>query len=350
MVLLKNDGDLLPLDPARRIALIGPFASGQHDLNGPWVVYGDNNQAIDLVTGIKAAGVRDVSVTAGSGVEEPLAGGIAAAVAAAQAADVVVLAIGESEGMSGEAQSRTSITVPAPQMALAEAVAGTGKPIVVLLKNGRGLALEGAVKDARAILVTWFLGSETGHAIADVLFGKVGPSGRLPLSFPHESGQEPYYYAHKATGRPAPAGPREPYKTQWRTAPNAALYPFGHGLTYGKVGYTAANVPATLAWDGRIEVSAIVSNSGTRACEELVQLYIRDRVASITRPVRELKAFRKVTLAPGGRETVTFTLTRAQLEFLGHDLRPTVEPGTFDVWIAPSAQADGVHGTFELIR
>ncbi len=350
MVLLKNDGDLLPLDPGRKIALIGPFASGQHDLNGPWVVYGDNNQAIDLVTGLRAAGAKNVTVTQGSGVEEALPGGIEAAVAAAQGADVVVLAIGESESMSGEAQSRTSITVPAPQMALAEAVAKTGKPIVVLLKNGRGLALEGAVKDAPAILVTWFLGSETGHAIADVLFGKVGPSGRLPLSFPYESGQEPYYYAHKETGRPAPAGARVPYKTQWRTAPNAALYPFGHGLTYGKVSYDAADVPTSLAWDGRITVSATVTNTGTRACEELVQLYIRDRVASITRPVREMKAFRKVALAPGKSERVSFTLTRAQLEFLGTDLRPTVEPGTFDVWIAPSAQADGAHGTFELVK
>ena len=348
MVLLKNDGDLLPLDKSRRIALIGPFASGQHDLNGPWVVYGDNNQAIDLATGLRDAGARNVTVTPGSGVEEPLPGGIEAAVAAAQGADVVVLAIGESETMSGEAQSRTSITVPAPQMELAEAVAKAGKPVVVLLKNGRGLALEGAVRDAPAILVTWFLGSETGHAIADILFGAVGPSGRLPLSFPHESGQEPYYYAHKATGRPAPEGPRVPYKTQWRTAPHAALYPFGHGLTYGAVRYGAAEMPATLAWDGRITVSATVTNTGKRACEELVQLYIRDRVASITRPVRELKAFRKVALAPGQSEKVSFNLTRAQLEFLGRDLRPTVEPGLFDAWIAPSAQAEGAHGTFEL--
>ena len=348
MVLLKNDGDLLPLDKSRRIALVGPFASGQHDLNGPWVVYGDNNQAIDLATGLRDAGARNVTVTPGSGVEEPLLGGIEAAVAAAQGADVVVLAIGESETMSGEAQSRTSITVPAPQMELAEAVAKTGKPVVVLLKNGRGLALEGAVRDAPAILVTWFLGAETGHAIADILFGAVGPSGRLPLSFPHESGQEPYYYAHKATGRPAPEGPRVPYKTQWRTAPHAALYPFGHGLTYGAVRYGAAELPAILAWDGRITVSATVTNTGKRACEELVQLYIRDRVASITRPVRELKAFRKVALAPGQSEKVSFNLTRAQLEFLGRDLRPTVEPGLFDAWIAPSAQAEGAHGTFEL--
>lgn len=351
IVLLKNDGDLLPLDKSRRIALIGPFASGQHDLNGPWVVYGDNANAVDLATGLRNAGARNVTVTQGSGVEEPLAGGIEAAVAAAQAADVVVLAIGENESMSGEAQSRTEITVPAAQMALAEAVAKTGKPVVVALKNGRGLALHDAVKDAPAILVTWFLGSESGNAIADVLFGTHGPSGRLPLSFPHESGQEPYYYARKATGRPQPDGPRLPYKAQWRTAPNAALYPFGHGLTYGKVDYAGLTAtPAALAWDGRIEVAATITNSGTRACEELVQLYIRDRVASITRPVRELKAFRKVALAPGGSETVRFTLTREQLQFLGADLQPTVEPGTFDVWIAPSAQAEGVHTTFELVK
>ncbi|MFS0773282.1 glycoside hydrolase family 3 N-terminal domain-containing protein [Sphingomonas sp. 1P08PE] len=352
IVMLKNDGDLLPLAKDCRIALIGPFASGQHDLNGPWVVYGDNANAVDLAAGVRAViGAGNVTVTAGSGVEEALPGGIEAAVAAASAADVVLLALGENEGMSGEAQSRTSITVPAPQMALAEAVARTGKPVVVVLKNGRGLALEGAVKDAPAILVTWFLGSESGHATADILFGAHSPSGRLPISFPHESGQEPYHYDHKATGRPAPAGARQPYKTQWRTAPNEALYPFGHGLTYGSISYAglALNPPA-LAWDGRLEVSATVSNGGTRACEEVVQLYVRDRVASITRPIRELKAFRKVALAPGASETVRFTLTREQLEFLGLDMQPTVEPGTFDVWIAPSAQAAGVHSTFDLVR
>ncbi len=352
IVLLKNDGDVLPLAKNRKVALIGPFASGQHDLNGPWVVYGDNANAVDLANGVRAVvGAGNVTVTTGSGVEEALPGGIEAAVAAASAADVVVLAIGENEGMSGEAQSRTSITVPAPQMALAEAVAKTGKPIVVVLKNGRGLALEGAVKDAPAILVTWFLGSETGNAIADVLFGAYSPSGRLPASFPHESGQEPYYYDHKATGRPAPEGARQPYKTQWRTAPNEALYPFGHGLTYGKIAYgTLAASSAALGWDGRIEVSTTVTNSGTRACEEVVQLYIHDRVASLTRPVRELKAFRKVALAPGASETVRFTLTREQLQFLGPDLRPVVEPGSFDVWIAPSAQADGAKGSFDLVR
>ncbi len=352
IVLLKNEGELLPLSKDRKIAIIGPFASGQHDLNGPWVVYGDNAQAIDLATGVRAVvGDANVTVTPGSGVEEALPGGIDAAVAAANAADVVLLAIGESEGMSGEAQSRTAITVPAPQVALAEAIAKTGKPIVVILKNGRALELSGAVRDAPAILVTWFLGSQSGHATADILFGAHGPSARLPVSFPYESGQEPFYYAHKATGRPAPEGPREPYKAQWRTAPNAALYPFGHGLTYGRIEYgTLAVAPAVLGWDGRITISTTVSNRGTRPCEEVAQLYIRDRVASITRPVRELKAFRRVALAPGASETVSFTLTREQLQFLGLDMKPTVEPGTFDVWIAPSAQDGGAHATFDLVR
>jgi beta-glucosidase len=199
IVLLKNDGDLLPLPRSgKRIALIGPFAAGPHDLVGPWVVYGDDNKAVDLATGVRAALADKASliIAQGSGVEQPLSGGIDQAVAAARQADVVVLAIGEDSGMSGEAQSRTEILVPAPQQELAEAVAATGKPVVVVLKHGRALALEGAVANAQAILATWFLGTETGNAIADILFGAFSPSARLPASFPWRSGQEPYYYAH----------------------------------------------------------------------------------------------------------------------------------------------------------
>src|SRR6476659_8847754 len=196
IVLLKNDGDLLPLPrTGKAIALIGPFAAGQHDLVGPWVVYGDDAKAVDLATGVRSA-IADkngVIVAEGSKVEEVLPGGIEQAVAAARQADIVVLAIGESQNMSGEAQSRTEIVILAPQQALAEAVAAVGKPIVVVLKHGRALALEGAVANAQAILATWFLGTETGNSIADVLFGTYSPSGRLPASFPRASGQEPYY-------------------------------------------------------------------------------------------------------------------------------------------------------------
>ena len=353
IVMLKNDGDLLPLPRSgKRIALIGPFAAGQHDLVGPWVVYGDDAKSVDLATGIRSAVANpgSVIVAAGSGVEEPLAGGIEQAVAAARQADLVVLAIGEGAGMSGEAQSRTEIVVPPPQQELAEAIAALGKPMVVVLKHGRALALEGAVVNAQAILATWFLGTETGNAIADVLFGAYGPSGRLPASFPWKSGQEPYYYAHKPTGRPNPPGELQPYKAHFRGIPNSARYPFGHGLTYGKIEYAGlALSAATMPVNGNIQVSATITNRGTRGAEEVVQLYIHDRVASITRPVRELKAFRKIALAPGQSEVVRFTLNAGDLAFYGLGDKPVVEPGSFDVWIAPSAEAEGVHGSFDLV-
>jgi beta-glucosidase len=351
IVLLKNEGDLLPLPRAgKKIAIIGPFASGQHNLNGPWVIYGDNAYAVDLATGVRNAvgGKAEIAIAEGSRIEEPLPGGIEAAVAAAREADVVLLAIGESEGMSGEAQSRPEIVVPAPQQALAEAVAAVGKPIVVVLKNGRALALEGAVANAQAILVTWFLGTESGNAIADVLFGAYSPSARLPCSFPRSPGQQPYYYSRKETGRPNPGERLEPFKAHYRGMPHSALYPFGHGLTYGKIDYSDLSVAPTLAWNGELIVTAKITNRGTRAAEEVVQLYIRDRVASITRPVREMKAFRKVALAPGETETVRFRLRREHLLFIGRDNKPTVEPGQFDVWVAPSAEAPGLHATFEL--
>lgn len=352
IVLLKNDGDLLPLPRAgKTIALIGPFASGQHDLIGPWCVYGDDAKSVDLLTGVRAAMTdkNRIIVAEGSKVEEAVPGGIEAAVAAARQADIVVLAIGESQNMSGEAQSRTEIVVPAPQQALAEAVTAVGKPVVVVLKNGRALALHGAVKNAPAILVTWFLGTQTGHAIADVLFGAYSPSGRLPMSFPQESGQQPYYYAHKPTGRPNPPGAPDNYKAHFRGILNRALYPFGHGLTYGKIGYgELALSTTTMPMSGEMTVSARVTNSGTREAEEVVQFYIRDRAASVTRPVRELKAYRKVKLAPGASEVVRFVLRPADLAFIGLQNKPVVEPGTFDVWIAPSAEADGLHATFEL--
>ena len=352
IVMLKNDGGLLPLPrQGKRIALIGPFAAGQHDLIGPWNVYGTDAEAVDLATGVRAT-VTDpslVSVALGSGVDDPVAGGIPAAVAAARAADIVVLAIGESQRMSGEAQSRVDIVIPAAQMALVAAIVATGKPIVVLLRTGRALALHGAVLDVSAILVTWFLGSQDGPAIADVLFGKTGPSARLPVSFPHATGQEPYHYDHKTTGRPNPPGPLMEYKAHYREFANDALFSFGHGLTYGNVVYAGLDLGTGLmASDGALTVRATIANTGTRAAEEVVQLYIRDLAASITRPVRELKAFRKIALKPGERQVVSFTLRRSDLSFVGRDLKPTVEPGRFQVWIAPSAQAEGVSGAFTL--
>ena len=251
--------------------------------------------------------------------------------------------------MSGEAQSRAAVVVPEPQQRLADAIAALGKPIVVVLRNGRALALEGAVLAAPAILVTWFLGTETGPAIADILFGAAAPSGRLPVSFPRQSGQEPYDYAHKATGRPDPEGLLAPYKTHYRGVPNSALFPFGHGLTYGDIAYAELVLgDARLPWNGMLDVQATVTNRGARAADEVVQLYVHDEVASVTRPVRQLRGFRRLHLAPGASGIVRFTLRRQDLTFTGRDGRPTAEPGMFRLWIAPSAEADGVTGRFEL--
>jgi beta-glucosidase len=353
IVMLKNDGDLLPLPRnGQRIALIGPFAAGQRDLVGPWNVYGTDADAVDLATAVRAA-VREpssVTFTPGSEVDAAIPGGIEAAVAAARAADIVILAIGESQRMSGEAQSRDDIVIPAPQQTLADAVAATGKPIIVLLRNGRALALGGAVLAAPAILVTWFLGSQSGPAIADILFGVEGPSARLPVSFPFATGQEPLYYAHKSTGRPNPLGVPQEYKAHYREAPNAARFAFGHGLTYGRITYTDLRLDTPdLDWNAKLTIRATIANMGTKDAAEVVQLYIQDVAASITRPVRELKAFRKIRLAAGATQEVVFTLQREDLLFVGTNLTRTVEPGLFRIWVAPSAQADGVSTTFKLM-
>ncbi|MBU1345838.1 MAG: glycoside hydrolase family 3 C-terminal domain-containing protein [Alphaproteobacteria bacterium] len=344
IVLLKNEGGVLPLKTSgQKIALIGPFGDDVANIFGPWTIWGDESRRISLEAGFREAMADggDLMVVKGCEVEAPLAGGIEAATLAAARADVVVLALGETANMSGEAQSRTQIDIPEAQRALAEAVAATGKPVVVLLRNGRAMELSGVVKDAEAIVVTWFLGGEMGHAVADVVFGKASPSGRLPVSFPHRSGQQPYSYDHKTTGRPADNSlASQEYVARYRETTNTALYPFGHGLTYGAATYGPATLSAaTLDWDGSVEVSVAVTNTGERAIVETVQLYIHDRVASLTQPGRRLRDFRKVALAPGESRTVTFTLARAQLEFVGAADRPAVEPGLFDVWLTSSAQA-----------
>jgi beta-glucosidase len=344
IVLLKNDG-VLPLkkNPGR-IALIGPFGEDRQNVVGTWAFMADETLNVSIAQGLRARGLS-VAAVAGSGIEAPLPGGVAAAVAAAQAADIVLLAIGESQLMSGEAQARTDITVPAPQMVLAEAVAATGKPVIVLLRHGRALALHGAVKDAPAILATWFLGSQSGHAIADVLLGDVNPSAKLSASFPNESGQEPYFYNHKNTGRPAPDSGSQEYKSRYRETKNAALYPFGHGLSYTRFQLSAVSVPSMMT--DRLEVSATVTNTGARGGDLIVQLYVHDRVASRTRPVRELKGFTRVSLRPGEAKPVRFTLTRDDLRFWGAG-GWVVEPGMFDLWVATSS-VDGEKQAFELV-
>jgi beta-glucosidase len=350
IVMLRNEGDVLPLKKTAKIALIGPFAEDRNQLHGPWTLFADTKEAVTLEDGIRAA-LPDASllqVVQGSDFQKAVSGGIAAAVEAAKAADVVLLAIGEIHEMSGEAQSRVDIVMPPAQQALAEAVAATGRPIVVLLRNGRALALQGAVRKADAILVTWFLGSESGNAIADVLFGDYNPSGRLPVSFPNESGQQPYFYNHRNTGRPFIKGEPPEFKARYRETANEALFPFGHGLSYSTFKYEPVKLSSTtVAWDGSLTVSARITNTSERGGEEVAQLYVRDQVASISRPVRELKGFKKIKLEPGQSTEVNFTLSRKDLEFVGVDMKWVAEPGAFDVWIAPSS-SQGTPKTFRL--
>jgi len=351
IVLLKNDGAALPLRRAgQRIALIGPFARDRDNIEGCWTLFGDKARYVTLEAGMRAALDDDalLEVVPGCALEDAVEGGIEAAVAAARRADVVVLALGEPQRYSGEAQSRVEIVLPAVQQALAEAVAATGTPVVVLLRNGRALALQGAVRDARAIAVTWFLGTQTGHAVADVLFGAYSPSGRLPVSFPQHSGQQPYFYNHPRTGRPELPEMSE-FKARWREIPNAPLYAFGHGLGYTTFAYGAPRLSAPqLDWDGELVVTTTVTNTGTVAAEEVVQLYVHDRVASRVRPVRELKAFEKIALAPGQARDVVFRLDRGQLAFTNSEGVFAAEPGLFDLWVCASS-ADGEPVRFELL-
>ncbi len=351
IVLLKNEGDVLPLKKTgQTIALVGPFARDIDNIEGCWTLFGDKSRYVTLEAGVRAALGDQASllVEDGCGLEAPIEGAIEAAVAAAQASDVVVLAIGEPQRYSGEAQSRTQIVVPPAHQALAEALAATGKPLVVLLRNGRALALCGAVREAAAIAVTWYLGSQTGHGVADVLFGDYNPAGRLPVSFPQDSGQQPLFYNRPRTGRPELPGVTE-YKSRWREITADALYPFGHGLSYTTFAYGPPRLStATLGWNDTLTVTATVTNTGQVAGETVVQLYVHDKVASRVRPVRELKGFSKVALQPGESAEVSFTLDRSLLAFTGPDLSFGAEPGAFDLWVS-QCSASGTPAQFELL-
>ncbi|WP_022683681.1 glycoside hydrolase family 3 N-terminal domain-containing protein [Sphingobium bisphenolivorans] len=350
IVLLRNEG-LLPLDPAKgqKIALIGPFGEDRANLYGPWAFYAEKGKGVDVAAGLRAAmpDPAQLIVAKGSEILGPIDGGIAQAVEAAQAADIVILALGESQDMSGEAQSRTVIEIPPPQQALAQAVTAIGKPVIVLLRHGRALALHDGVANAQAILATWFLGSQTGHAIADILFGRENPSGKLPVSFPWESGQEPFFYDRKSTGRPVVDSNIE-YKARYTTTDNSARFPFGHGLSYSEFVLDNLKLSDTaLRWDRAIEITTRLTNKGKRKGSEVVQLYIRDRVASRTRPIRELKRIERVTLGPGESKTVRFSLSRTDLQFVGSGNRIIAEPGAFDLWVGQSS-TDGLHAQFTL--
>lgn len=351
MVLLKNEGGVLPLrKDLQRLAVIGPLADDGRSMIGPWGGLGRPEDAVTILAGIrKAVSGTQVDYVRGAQATGSDTSGFAAAEAAARAADAVVLVVGETEDMSGEASSRASLGLPGVQQQLADRILGTGKPVVVLLANGRPLAIPELAQRAPAILETWFLGVQAGPAVADVLFGDYAPSGKLTVTFPRAVGQEPLYYAHKNTGRP----PVDTIKwtSRYLDVPFTPVYPFGYGLTYTTFSYGPVRLSkATLRPSDALVISADVSNTGKRAGDEIVQLYIRDEAGSVTRPVKELRGFSRITLQPGESRTVSFRLTGDDLAFWGGPLwqpRRVVEPGFFQVWVAPSSAA-GTPARFEL--
>lgn len=336
MVLLKNENNLLPLKTGIRIAVIGPLATAQKTLLGTWKARGDGEMATSVLDAmIEVNGSNRVSYAEGG----DLISGFAHAVTAAQTNDVAVLVLGETSGMSGEAASRTDIGLPGIQTELLRAVRSAGKPVVVVLLNGRPLALEEEDALADAMLEAWHPGTEGGRAVVDVLFGATNPSGKLPVSFPRSLGQVPIHYNMKNTGRPiTPENPIK-FQSKYIDSPNDPLYPFGYGLSYTTFGYSEVTLDKKEINHGEtLAASVTVTNAGDVAGEEVVQLYIRDLVGSVTRPVKELKGFEKVALKPGESKSVTFSIGKEQLTFLCRDMTWGTEPGEFELFIGTNSR------------
>lgn len=351
MVLLKNERETLPLDKFRgTIAVIGPLADSQKDMLGSWSGDGNAADAVTLLAGLRAKAGVGVQVTYAKGceVDGNSDAGFAEAVAAARGADVVIVAVGESAEMSGEAASRSSLDLPGRQLDLVKAVHATGKPVIVVLMNGRPLSINWIAENAPAILETWFAGTQGGNAIADVLFGTVNPGGKLPVTFPRNAGQCPIYYNQKSTGRPPDANNK--YTSKYLDVPWTPLYPFGYGLSYTKFRLTNLQLSAqSIRADGRLTATVEVENVGTRIGDEVVQLYLRDVASSVTRPVKELKGFVRITLRPGESRRVVFHLGPEHLGFYNREMRFMVEPGEFKVFVGASSQ-DGLEASFSVIE
>ena len=365
-VLLKNNG-VLPLRKDARIAVVGPLADDAAAMNGTWAMTSHTDETVTLRQGIAEAAPR-TSYAEGSwllkdaDLEESVRYGlmrmfmpnfqappvhtrpqsalIAEAVAQARAADVVVACVGETANMNGEGASRTEPAIPDAQRELLQALKATGKPVVLVLVTGRPLILVDEDASMDAILNVWAPGAEAGHAVADVLFGDVSPSAKLTTTFPRSAGQLPLYYNHKNTGRPHPD--YEPYRkftSCYIDEINGPLYPFGYGLSYTTFAYSAPRLDAAeMGPDGTVTASVTVTNTGSRSGDEIVQLYIHDIYASSTRPVKELRGFRKVHIPAGECVTVAFPITREELSFYNHDLEWVCEPGDFEIMIGPNSR------------
>ncbi|WP_163394778.1 beta-glucosidase BglX [Flavobacterium limi] len=365
LVLLKNQNQVLPLKKSGTIALIGPLADAKNNMSGTWSVATVGEKCISLLQGIQDVAGKSVKVlyAKGSNLDydetfetnatmfgktlnrdsRPKEELIAEALKVAEQSDVIVAALGESAEMSGESSSRTNLEIPQAQKDLLNALLKTGKPVVLVLFDGRPLVLNDENATVPAILNVWFAGSEAGHAIADVLFGDVNPSGKLTTTFPRSVGQVPIYYAHKNTGRPLSntEGKFEKFRSNYIDERNEPLFPFGFGLSYTTFEYSNLKISTDkMNFGGKLKVTVDVTNTGNFDGKETVQLYIRDLVGSVTRPVKELKGFQKITLKKGEKQTVNFDITAEDLKFYNSDLQFVAEPGQFDVFVGGNSAAD----------
>jgi beta-glucosidase len=361
-VLLKNKNNVLPLKRSGTIALIGPLADNKENMPGTWSVATDFSKAISLFTGMKEVAGNNVKIlmARGSNLDEdslfedragmfgkslrrdsrPANEIMQEAISIANQSDVIVAALGESAEMSGESSSRSNIEIPQAQKNLLQALLKTGKPLVLVLFTGRPLALKWEQEYVPVILNVWFGGTEAGTAIADVLFGDMNPSGKLTTTFPQNIGQVPIFYNHKNTGRPLPEGKWfQKFRSNYLDVSNDPLYPFGYGLSYTTFNYSDIKVSnKSLKGNQTLNASVTVTNTGSRSGKEVVQLYVRDVVGSITRPLKELKGFFKIDLKPGETKTVTFNITPEDLKFYNYDLKYDWEPGEFQIMIGTNSR------------
>jgi beta-glucosidase len=374
LVLLKNENQLLPLKKQGTIAVIGPLADAKENMAGTWSVATKQDQSISVIEGMKAVAGTGTKIlyAKGSNLDDDAAfeekatmfgkslhrdqrtkeALLAEALAVAQQSDIIVAVLGEAAEMSGECSSRTNLEIPATQKDLLQALLKTGKPVVLVLFDGRPLVLVDENKTVPALLNVWFPGSEAGYAIADVLFGDENPSGKLTATFPRSVGQVPIYYSAKNTGRPLgnKEGTFEKFKSNYIDERNEPLFPFGYGLSYTTFAYgTVILTSNKLMANTSITVSVTVTNTGNYEGKETVQLYIRDLVGSVTRPVKELKGFQKLNFKKGETKTVQFTLTEEDLKFYNSALQYKAEPGTFEVFVGPNSDTTNKN-TFELVR
>ncbi|MQA41944.1 glycoside hydrolase family 3 N-terminal domain-containing protein [Rugamonas aquatica] len=352
LVLLKNAAKTLPLSrTAQKIAVIGPLADAKRDLEGGWVVEGDRAPVVSILEGIRShAGKAEVSYAQACDNRCTGTDGFADAVAAAVRADVVVLVVGETWDLSGEAKSRTDITLPGHQEQLFAALKATGKPVVVVMLAGRPLVFNTIAGQADAIVYAWFPGSEGGNAVANVLFGDYNPSGKLPITFPRSVGQIPLSYAQYSTGRPVTDEKNVVYKSAYIDSVNTPRYAFGHGLSYTDFKYSGLTISSkAMSPSQQVTLSFDLANTGKAAGTEIVQLYLRDLVASVVRPVKELKGFQKIHLLPGEQRRVSFTIDRELLSFFNNQLVWGAEAGDFKLMVGSASDDIRLEGAVTLL-